>query len=156
MGVGLGFAIAAALHIRDQGNDKQRVICIEGDSAFGFSGMEMETIVRYKLPIIVVIFNNNGIYGGFDEELFDDIRGDAPSRNVPPTSLLPSVRYEKFTEMLGLSSNNGALCTSVEDIQNAFSAALKNTSEASLLNIFINPMAQRKAQPFEWLTRSNL
>ena len=118
--------------------------------------MEMETIVRYKLPIIVIIVNNNGIYGGLDEELFDEIRGSAPSQNIPPTSLLPSVRYEKFTEMLGLSSNAGALCTSVQDIQKAFSTALENTSEASLLNIFINPFAQRKAQAHEWLTRSNL
>ena len=46
MGVGLGFAIAAALYVRDYGPKGQRVICIEGDSAFGFSGMEMETIVR--------------------------------------------------------------------------------------------------------------
>ena len=45
MGVGLGFAIAAALYVKDNCPEK-RVICVEGDSAFGFSGMEMETIVR--------------------------------------------------------------------------------------------------------------
>ena len=77
------------------------MVCIEGDSAFGFSGMEMETMVRYwfheffskvsftkkyfnftsfflifkryQLPIIVIIVNNNGIYGGLDKELFEDI-----------------------------------------------------------------------------------
>ena len=61
MGVGPGFAIAAAVYCRDYEPDS-RVICVEGDSAFGFSGMEVETMVRQKLPIIVVVFNNNGIY----------------------------------------------------------------------------------------------
>jgi len=153
MGVGLGFAIAAALYAKENCPEK-RIICVEGDSAFGFSGMEMETIVRYKLPIILVIVNNNGIYGGFDEELFEDIRGDEPSKNIPPTSLLPSVKYEKFAEMLGFA--NGALCHTVDDIQQAFSQALSNKSEPSLLNIMINPMAQRKHQAFEWLTRSKI
>lgn len=73
MGVGPGFAIAAALFCRDRFPGK-RVVCVEGDSAFGFSGMEIETMVRYKLPVTIVIVNNNGIYGGFDQETFDAIR----------------------------------------------------------------------------------
>jgi len=48
MGVGCGFAIAAALWCRDH-HPKKRVVCIEGDSAFGFSGMEVETACRYEL-----------------------------------------------------------------------------------------------------------
>lgn len=59
MGVGLGYAIAAALWARDSAPGK-RIVCVEGDSAFGFSGMELETIYRYKLPIIIIIVNNNG------------------------------------------------------------------------------------------------
>ena len=42
------------------------MIAIEGDSAFGFSGMEVETICRYDLPVCVIVFNNNGIYSGTD------------------------------------------------------------------------------------------
>ena len=61
MGVGLGFAIAAAVYCRDH-EPESRVICVEGDSAFGFSGMEVETMMRQKLPVVLVIFNNNGIY----------------------------------------------------------------------------------------------
>lgn len=61
MGVGLGYAIAAALWVRDNAPGK-RVVCVEGDSAFGFSGMELETIYRYNLPIIIIIVNNNGEY----------------------------------------------------------------------------------------------
>ena len=61
MGVGLGFAIAAAVYCRDH-EPESRVVCVEGDSAFGFSGMEVETMMRQKLPVVLVIFNNNGIY----------------------------------------------------------------------------------------------
>lgn len=71
--VGPGFAIAAALYCRDYHPGK-KVICVEGDSAFGFSGMEIETMIRYQLPIVIVIVNNGGIYGGFDQETYDGIR----------------------------------------------------------------------------------
>lgn len=73
MQVGPGFAIAAALYVRDHHPGK-KVICVEGDSAFGFSGMEIETMIRYNLPIVIVIVNNGGIYGGFDQETYDAIR----------------------------------------------------------------------------------
>lgn len=74
MGVGPGFAIAAALYCRDKLPPGKRVICVEGDSAFGFSSMEIETMVRYRLPIVVVVVNNGGIYGGFDQDTYDAIR----------------------------------------------------------------------------------
>lgn len=50
------------------------MVCVEGDSAFGFSGMEIETMVRYKLPIIIIIVNNSGIYRGVDEITYSDIQ----------------------------------------------------------------------------------
>lgn len=73
--VGPGFAIAAALYCRDHHPGK-RVICVEGDSAFGFSGMEIETMFRYKLPIVIIIVNNGGIYSGLDAETYKDIRSE--------------------------------------------------------------------------------
>lgn len=73
MQVGPGFAIAAALYCRDHHPGK-KVICVEGDSAFGFSGMEIETMIRYNLPIVIVVVNNGGIYGGFDQETYDTMR----------------------------------------------------------------------------------
>ncbi|HEX8167734.1 MAG TPA: oxalyl-CoA decarboxylase, partial [Beijerinckiaceae bacterium] len=60
MGIGMGYAIAAAVETG------KPVLAVEGDSAFGFSGMEVETICRYNLPVCVVVFNNNGIYRGTD------------------------------------------------------------------------------------------
>jgi 2-hydroxyacyl-CoA lyase 1 len=81
MGVGPGFAIAAALYCRDYFPGK-KVICVEGDSAFGFSGMEVETMVRYALPIVIVIVNNGGIYSGFDQETYEDMRSEGDLTKV--------------------------------------------------------------------------
>ena len=62
MGIGMGYCVAAAVVSGEQ------VIAVEGDSAFGFSGMEVETICRYNLPVCVVILNNNGVYKGTEVE----------------------------------------------------------------------------------------
>src|SRR5207302_4002115 len=60
MGIGMGFAVGAAVETG------KPVLAVEGDSAFGFSGMEVETICRYQLPVCIVVFNNSGIYRGTD------------------------------------------------------------------------------------------
>jgi 2-hydroxyacyl-CoA lyase 1 len=62
MGVSFGFAIAAQLIYPEK-----RIVMVLGDSAFGFSCMELETAARHKLPLKVVIINNNGIGFGFEE-----------------------------------------------------------------------------------------
>ena len=72
----------------------RQVVCVEGDSAFGFSGLEVETIARYKLPIVLIIVNNNGIYSGFESPLYEEITEEGePTLTSPPTALLPAVRY---------------------------------------------------------------
>merc|ERR1712130_913138 len=89
MGLGPAFAIATALFVRKH-DPGARVLCVEGDSAFGFSGMEFETMARYQLPILTVIFNNSGIYSGFDKEVYDEVVGDdEPGLASPATALLP-------------------------------------------------------------------
>lgn len=154
MGVGLPSAIAATLWCQDHAPDK-RVICIQGDSAFGFSALEMETIARYKLPMIVIIFNNNGIYSGLEEETFKMLEDDTVhlSLSIPPTTLLPDARYEKITEMFG---GKGFFVKTVEELQSALKESLSRKSEISVINISISPYAQRKPQEFPWLTRSKL
>lgn len=153
MGVGLGFGIAAALYCKDNAPNK-RVICVEGDSAFGFSGMEIETMFRYKLPIIIIIFNNNGIYGGLDNETFKQLQASGdPTQVTPPNSLTSETHYEKMMEMFG---RKGYFCTSVQDIQRAIKASLQVRDAPSLINIQINPQADRKEQKFNWLTASKL
>ena len=135
MGVGLGFAIAA-----QRVHPDKRVVAVEGDSAFGFSGMEVETACRYRLPITFVIINNNGIGGGVSE-----IRPGGPP---PPSVLLPGARYERVIEAFG---GRGFFVTQPGELKPALEAA--NTGEGpAIVNIVIDPRAQRKPQQFDWHT----
>lgn len=153
MGVGLGFAIAAALWCRTKSLSK-RVLCVEGDSAFGFSGMEVETMFRYKLPVIIIIVNNNGIYGGFDKEMFKEIQEAGEVTKVtPPPALSVNARYDK---MMGIGGYDGYYCTTVQQLQSAVRNSLMVNDRPSIINVSINPSADRKPQNFGWLTESKL
>src|SRR5437762_6288200 len=88
MGIGMGFSVAAAVVTG------QPVIAIEGDSAFGFSGMEVETICRYNLPVCVAILNNNGVYRG------DEVNPTGSS-DPSPLVFVKDARYEKLMEAFG-------------------------------------------------------
>ena len=88
MGMGMGSAVGAAV------STGQRVVAIEGDSAFGFSGMDFSTICRFKLPVTVVIFNNGGIYNGIGVNMGKD--GDPA-----PTTLDIHARYDKLGDAFG-------------------------------------------------------
>ncbi|XP_016087663.1 2-hydroxyacyl-CoA lyase 1-like [Sinocyclocheilus grahami] len=153
MGVGPGFAIAAAVLEQTQ-KSAQRVVCIEGDSAFGFSGMEVETICRYKLPIIIIVINNNAIYSGVDPETWKEMEKMGDMTTIaPPVTLLPEARYEQVMSAFG---GHGYLVRTVEELCSALQESLKNTQTPSLLNVLIDPASDRKQQEFPWLTRSNL
>lgn len=153
MGVGLGYAIAAALYARDNLPDT-KVLAVLGDSAFGFSGMELETITRYRLPVVVVVVNNSGIYnsGGISAEDFANVNRDRTLR-LPVLSLCPECRYDKMCEALG---GSGFCVRSVPEIQSALQEAFKNRDGPSLINIIIAPDSERKAQKHPFLTRSHL
>ncbi|CAI7988712.1 2-hydroxyacyl-CoA lyase 1 [Geodia barretti] len=102
MGLGCGYAIAAAL-IEQRKPDGQRspVVAIQGDSAFGFSGMELETASRYQLPIVFVVMNNSGIYRGVDSETWTELNEEPEL----PLSLPPQVCYqEQLTTILARRS----------------------------------------------------
>ncbi len=135
MGVGLAFAIAAqAVH------PGKRVVAVEGDSAFGFSGMEVEVACRYGMPITFIILNNNGIGGG--PSTLDPAR-------VMPTSYVPNARYEKVIEAFG---GDGYYVETPEQLRPALDAALAS-NRPNVVNIMINAKSQRKPQQFGWLTR---
>ena len=91
MGMGLGSAIGAAV------STGKKVVAVEGDSAFGFSGMDFATICRYKLPVTVVIFNNGGIYNGIG---VNPSGGDAPA----PTTLDINAKYNLIGEAFGANN----------------------------------------------------
>lgn len=135
MGVGLAFAIAAqAVH------PGKRVVAVEGDSAFGFSGMEVEVACRYNMPITFIILNNNGISGG--PPTID------PER-VMPNQYVPSARYEKVIEAFG---GDGYFVETPDQLRAALEAAFAS-NRPNVVNIMINASAQRKPQQFGWLTR---
>jgi oxalyl-CoA decarboxylase len=123
MGIGMGYAIAAAIETG------KPVLCVEGDSAFGFSGMEVETICRYQLPVCVVIFNNDGIYRGTDV----NSAGADPATTV----FVKGSRYDKMMEAFG---GVGVNATSPDELKRAVNAAM-DSGKPTLINAVIDPAA---------------
>jgi oxalyl-CoA decarboxylase len=114
MGMGMGSAIGAAVATG------KSVVAIEGDSAFGFSGMDFSTICRYNLPVTVVIFNNGGIYNGIGVNLSSD--GDPA-----PTTLDVRARYDKFGDAFGVASY---YATTPDEVQTALTQAIASKKPA--------------------------
>jgi oxalyl-CoA decarboxylase len=124
MGIGMGFAVAAAVE------SGQPVIAIEGDSAFGFSGMEVETICRYNLPVCIVVLNNNGVYRGTDKNL-------AGGADVAPTVFVKDARYEKLIEAFG---GVGVYATTPAELRRGMEEAIKSR-KPTLINAIIDETA---------------
>ncbi len=124
MGIGMGQAIGAAV---ETGHP---VLCIEGDSAFGFSGMEIETICRYDLPVCVVVFNNGGIYRGTDVN-------PTGGADVAPTVFVKDARYDTMMEAFG---GVGVNATSPDELLHAVTEALKS-GKPTLVNAVIDEKA---------------
>ena len=135
MGIGLGFAIAAAVT-----NPDQPVVSVQGDSAFGFSGMEIETMVRYKLPVKLIVLNNGGIGGG--------IGPLKEGQTVPPGILTYGAHYEGMMEALG---GKGYYVEDPGDLRGVLDDAMAFDGP-TLINVPLNPRAGRKPQQFGWLT----
>ncbi len=123
MGVGMGYCVAAAVET------KQQVIAIEGDSAFGFSGMEVETICRYNLPVCIVIMNNNGVYKGTDK--------DPTGRDPAPTVFVKNARYDKLMEAFG---GVGVHATTPAELRKAMEEAIRS-KKPTLINALIDETA---------------
>jgi oxalyl-CoA decarboxylase len=142
MGIGMGYCVAAAAITGEQ------VIAIEGDSAFGFSGMETETICRYDLPVCIVIMNNNGVYRG-------DEKNPTGGKDPAPLVFVKDARYEKMMEAFG---GVGRHVTTPAELRAAREEAIR-TRRPTLINAVIdegggtesgritslNPTAKKKA-----------
>jgi oxalyl-CoA decarboxylase len=124
MGVGMGYCVAAAVV------SKQQVIAIEGDSAFGFSGMEVETICRYNLPVCIVIMNNNGVYKGTDVN-------PTGGSDVAPTVFVKGARYDKLMEAFG---GVGVHATTPAELRKAMEDAVRS-KKPTLINAVIDEAA---------------
>ena len=123
MGIGMGYCVAAAVETG------QQVIAIEGDSAFGFSGMEVETICRYDLPVCVVVLNNNGVYKGTDK--------DPTGRDPAPTVFVKGARYDKLMEAFG---GVGVQASTPAELRRAMEEAIR-TRKPTLINAVIDETA---------------
>src|ERR1700733_317222 len=124
MGIGMGFAIAATIETG------KPVLAIEGDSAFGFSGMEVETICRYNLPVCVVVFNNDGIYRGDGVNL-------GGGADPATTAFVRGARYDKMIEGFG---GVGVNVTTPDELKRAVDAAMAS-GRPTLINAVIDPAA---------------
>jgi oxalyl-CoA decarboxylase len=124
MGIGMGFAIAAAIETG------KPVLAVEGDSAFGFCGMEVETICRYRLPVCVVIFNNDGIYRGTDVN-------PSGGPDVATTVFVKGSRYDKMMEAFG---GVGVNVTTPDELKRAVNEAM-DSGKPTLINAVIDPAA---------------
>ncbi len=124
MGIGMGFAVGAAIETG------KPVLAVEGDSAFGFSGMEIETICRYNLPVCIVVFNNNGIYRGTDVNT-------SGTPDVATTVFVHDARYDKMMEAFG---GIGANATTPDELRAAVNEAM-NSGKPTLINAVIDPAA---------------
>jgi oxalyl-CoA decarboxylase len=124
MGIGMGFAIAAAIETG------KPVLAIEGDSAFGFSGMEVETICRYNLPVCIVVFNNDGIYRGTDINL-------SGGADAATTGFVKGARYDRMIEGFG---GVGVNATTPDELKRAVDAAM-DSGKPTLINAVIDPAA---------------
>ncbi|QFR33233.1 oxalyl-CoA decarboxylase [Ancylobacter sp. TS-1] len=123
MGIGMGFAVGAAVETG------KPVLAVEGDSAFGFSGMEVETICRYNLPVTIVVFNNNGIYRGVDV--------DPTGRDPATTVFVPDSRYDKMMEAFG---GVGYHVTTPDELKKAVEEGMRS-GKPTLVNAAIDPAA---------------
>ncbi|OBF80085.1 oxalyl-CoA decarboxylase [Mycobacterium sp. 852002-51163_SCH5372311] len=127
MGIGMGYAIAAAVETG------RPVVAIEGDSAFGFSGMEIETICRYRLPVTVVILNNGGVYRGDEVAATGGVSAGDPA----PTVLNARARHELLAEAFG---GKGYHVTTPSELRSALSEALASQGPA-IVDCVLDPAA---------------
>jgi len=123
MGVGMGYCVAAAVTTGEQ------VIAIEGDSAFGFSGMEVETLCRYNLPVCIVVMNNNGVYKGTDK--------DPTGRDPAPTVFVKNARYDKLMDAFG---GVGVQASTPAELRKAMEEAIRS-KKPTLINAVIDETA---------------
>ncbi len=129
LGVGPPFAIAAKLLYPDR-----RVLLIAGDGAFGLNGMEVETAVRFRLPVTVIIGND----GGWGQIRNPQLSFFGVERAVGTS--LPFTRFDRMVEALG---GKGIYVTDPAQIRPALETAL-GAGEVYCINVALDPAAYRR------------
>jgi len=126
MGVGIPFGIGAKL-----ARPERPVVVVCGDTAFGFSAMEMETAVRHQLPIIVVVVNNDGNSGALQQKAF------YPPGYERVTMFQPDIRYEQIMRAFGGAAE---FVERPEQLRPALERAARS-GIAACINVKVDPHA---------------
>jgi thiamine pyrophosphate-dependent acetolactate synthase large subunit-like protein len=129
MGIGIPFGIGAKLSAPDR-----MVVVVTGDMAFGISAMEMETAVRHKIPIVVIVVNNNG---GCGMEVHKKLY---PPDHEPVAMFQQKIPYEKIMEACGGYAES---IDQPEQMQPALRRAVESGLPACL-NVYVDPQAPFK------------
>ena len=142
MGMGMGSCVGAAVATG------KKVVAVEGDSAFGFSGMDFSTITRFNLPVTVVIFNNGGIYNHI---------GVNPSTNPsidkdPAPTTLEFDRYDYFGEVFNCGH---AYVTTPDELKTALEAAIAS-GKPNIINVQLAPDAGKESGHIGYLNPTPL
>ncbi len=153
MGVGLGYAIAAhcAYNVSEPegfagpSTSRKKIVCIEGDSAFGFSMAEVETMARYSMDVLMFVINNGGIYHGDCSDADEWLKLQEKSKNGQPgglrsTGLGWEVKYEQMAEMCG---GKGYLVRTPEELENATEEGFKANIPV-IVNVIVEPGHSKK------------
>lgn len=129
MGVGVPFAIGAKL-----ARPEVPVVSINGDSAFGFNAMEMETAVRNRVPVVFIISNNSGIVGSSLQNLM----GLPEGYQERVATFVPDIRYDKILEAFGGHTEHVEL---PEEIRPALERAYRATQDGlvACVNVITDP-----------------
>jgi thiamine pyrophosphate-dependent acetolactate synthase large subunit-like protein len=94
VGYAVGVAAAVQLGVGPQAASKgQPIVCITGDAGFGYTCMEIDTLVKYRLPVVIIVYNNNA-WG-----TWTTARGDAKA--APLHLFQENLRYDRLGEALG-------------------------------------------------------
>ena len=123
LGVGPGYAMAARLAHPDR-----QIVLLLGDGALGFSGMELESLVRHGLPVVCVV-GNNGIWG-LEKHPMRGLYGYDVA-----AELRPGIRYDRMMESFG---GRGELVEDPDDIAPALKRAF-DSGEPTLVNVLTDP-----------------
>jgi 2-hydroxyacyl-CoA lyase 1 len=175
MGVGMGYCIAAyaAYNLpphpshpaqpqqqQQQQQRRKKIVALEGDSALGFSAMEIETMQRQQMPILIFVLNNSGVYHGDtataqDWELLrrqtvstDGAGLDAfgARRGLRSTSLWYETRYEKLAEMVG---GRGFFVRTEHELAAAAREGFREQEKVCVVNVVVEP-GLGKSIGFAW------
>ncbi|ODM19745.1 hypothetical protein SI65_04731 [Aspergillus cristatus] len=174
MGVGLGYIIAAHEAFNASASPgttlsaaakPKKIIALEGDSAFGFSAMEIETMARYRIPALIFVMNNSGIYHGDstsedswrslqDQTIISDTKASSPAeegkKGLRSTSLLYETRYEQLATMCG---GKGYFARTEEELEKATRDGFLSDS-VTVVNVVIDPGIGKKIG-FAWQGNNN-